>query len=103
MPWPVICETKLKRAFWTTPLKMSPVMNFVGGMYFSGASGKISRAIRACASSSRKPFRIVGSISKAWPRPICHGWRPAAKAKRSFRNWLARTVYAFSTASDVVR
>ena len=31
--------------------EMLPVMNFVGGMYFSGALGKISRAICAWASS----------------------------------------------------
>ena len=43
--------TMLKSASCTCPRKTLPVMNLVGGMYFSGAFGKISRAICAWASS----------------------------------------------------
>ena len=93
----------LNRASCTWPRKILPVMNFVGGMYFRGALGKISRAISACASSYRKPFSTSGSISKAWPRPCCSSGRPARRAKASLRNWEASTVWASSTASAVVR
>ena len=90
IPCPVICETKLKSAFWTTPRKMSPVMNFVGGMYFSGRSGKISRAMQGLARARiRKPFRIVGSISNACPSPICHG-RQARREGEALVQELAR-------------
>lgn len=40
----------------------------------------------ACASSYRKVFSTEGSISKAWPRPICSSRIPASLAKASFRN-----------------
>lgn len=50
---------------------MLPVMNFVGGMYFSLAFGKISLAMIAWDSSRRKPSSVDGSISNACPRPIC--------------------------------
>ena len=90
--WLVRMVTILNRASWMWPRKMLPVMNFVGGMYFRGALGKISRAICACASSYRKVFSTAGSISKAWPRPICPSRMPAVLANASFRNWEASTV-----------
>ncbi len=75
----------------------------VGGMYFSGALGKISLAICAWAISYRKPFLTSGLISKACPNPICSSGSPAISAKRSLMNWEAKTVWALSTASEVVR
>ena len=82
---------------------MLPVMNFVGGIYFRGALGKISRAIWACASSYRNVSSTAGSISNAWPRPICSSRIPAVLAKASLMNWEASTVWAAVIASSVVR
>ena len=82
---------------------MSPVMCLVGGIHFSGASGKSWRANRACASSRRKLSLTVGSTSNAWPRPSCQSSSPASLAKYSLSSWLTVTVWAASTASAVVR
>lgn len=46
----------------------------------------VSISTSACASSYRKVFSTEGSISKAWPRPICSSRIPASLAKASFRN-----------------
>ena len=43
-------RSRLNIASIRWPLKMSPVMCLVGGMYLSGASGKIWRASCACAT-----------------------------------------------------
>ncbi len=75
----------------------------VGGIHFSGASGNSSRASSAWASSIRKESGRAGSISKAWPSPICQSSRPASCAKYSLSSWLVVTVCAASTASAVVR
>ena len=45
--WCVQTVTRLNSASCRCPLKILPVMNFVGGMYFSLAFGKISLAICA--------------------------------------------------------
>ena len=78
-------------------------MCLVGGIHFSGASGKSWRASSAWASSSRKLSGSSGLISKAWPRPSCQSSSPASLAKYSLSSWLTVTVWAASTASAVVR
>ena len=45
--WPDQIAMMLNSASCTLPLKMFPVMYFVGGMYFRGAFGKISLAMMA--------------------------------------------------------
>ncbi len=103
IPWFVIMDTILNIASWIWPLNIFPVINLVGGIYLSGALGNISLAIWAWANSNKNPFSIEGSISKAWPSPICSSGIPALIANCSFINWEANTVYAASTASSVVK
>ena len=67
----VSAPARLKNPSSRKPRKMSPVMCLVGGIHLSGASGNSCRASRAWASSRRKLSGMDGSISKAWPSPIC--------------------------------
>jgi len=46
-------------------------MNFVGGMYFSGASGKHLAYEKGMGELEPEGVRHGGLISKAWPRPSC--------------------------------
>ena len=78
-------------------------MCFVGGIHFSGASGKSSRASSACASSSRNDCGTSGLISNAWPSPSSQSGSPASCAKNSLSSCDTVTVCASSTASAVVR
>ena len=103
MLWCVVTPTRLNIASCTWLWKMSPLLNFVGGIHLIGWRGNTWRMSCACASSSRKLFSMPGSISYAWPSPICSSFTPACFANASLTNWLARTVCAFSTASAVVR
>lgn len=82
---------------------ISSVINFVGGMYLSGALGKISLAICAWASSYKKPFSTPGSTKMRVLVPDGSSGSPATRANCSFINWEARTVWASSIASAVVR
>ena len=101
--WFVVMPTRSNIASWTCAKKMSPVLCFVGGIHLIGWRSKIWRTSCAWASSRRNESGSHGSISYAWPRPICSGTRPARSAKASLMNWLASTVCALSTASAVVR
>lgn len=64
---------------------MSSIMDKLPGMGELPAEAQ-AISTSACASSYRKVFSTEGSISKAWPRPICSSRIPASLAKASFRN-----------------
>ena len=103
IPCPVIVPTRLKNPSSRLPRNTSPVMCFVGGIHFNGASGNNSRASNACASSNRNDSGTSGLISNACPSPSCQSASPASCAKNSFSNCDTVTVCASSTASAVVR